>query len=397
MRIEEVRRGLAARLRSRQGEIEQAALTRVHAIADPAEAKAPEYTESLPATVEAAIEYGIAAVGAGEERPPSMPTALLSQARLAARNGIPLEVVLRRYLAGYTLLGDFLIEESAKSGQLNGTSLKRLLRIQASLFDQLIATVSEEYGREVPVAMGSTEHRISERVGRLLEGQLIDTSDIAYDFEGYHLGLVGAGAGAAAAIHELAAALDRCLLLVSRGEGTLWAWLGGRNRPDRDKLQSLLEGWPSRASLAWGEPGKGLAGWRLSHRQAQAALPIALRGSERVVGYVDVALLASMLRDDLLSVSLRELYLAPLEGERDQGAVARQTLRAYFTAERNVTSTAAALGVNRQTVTNRLRAIEERLGRSLGTCLTEIDAALRLEGLREGDFLGRVGDLGRQR
>ncbi len=57
----------------------------------------------------------------------------------------------------------------------------------------------------------------------------------------------------------------------------------------------------------------------------------------------------------------------------------RQTLRAYFAAERNASSTAAALGVSRQTVINRLRVVEERLGRSLGSCAVEVEAALRLE------------------
>jgi DNA-binding PucR family transcriptional regulator len=58
--------------------------------------------------------------------------------------------------------------------------------------------------------------------------------------------------------------------------------------------------------------------------------------------------------------------------------VARRTLRAYFAAERNVSSAAAALGVRRQTITSRLHVIEERLGRSLGVYATELDAALRL-------------------
>jgi len=52
-----------------------------------------------------------------------------------------------------------------------------------------------------------------------------------------------------------------------------------------------------------------------------------------------------------------------------------------FRVERNVSSTAAALGVSRQTVSNRLRTIEERLARPLSDCAAEVDAALRLEEL----------------
>jgi DNA-binding PucR family transcriptional regulator len=77
--------------------------------------------------------------------------------------------------------------------------------------------------------------------------------------------------------------------------------------------------------------------------------------------------------------SLRQLYLEPLAGERDGGEVLRETLRAYFEAERNVSSAAAALGVTRKTVTNRLCVVEERLGRRLGLCSAEIEAVLRLD------------------
>jgi DNA-binding PucR family transcriptional regulator len=59
--------------------------------------------------------------------------------------------------------------------------------------------------------------------------------------------------------------------------------------------------------------------------------------------------------------------------------VLRQTLRAYFAAERNASSAAAALGVARHTIENRLRKIEERLDRRLSTCLAELEVALRVE------------------
>jgi DNA-binding PucR family transcriptional regulator len=78
------------------------------------------------------------------------------------------------------------------------------------------------------------------------------------------------------------------------------------------------------------------------------------------------------------------IYLAPLAAERDGGAVARRTLRAYFAAERNISSTAAALGVDRRTVRNRLRAIEELLGRPLGEAAPDLEVALRLEQLAPG-------------
>jgi PucR C-terminal helix-turn-helix domain/GGDEF-like domain len=381
MRVEEIRSGLARRLRARRAEIEQATLTRIHSVSGSGERSDPEYTDGLRAAVAAAVEYGIEAVERSEEHPAPIPTVLLAQARLAARHGVELETVLRRYLAGYTLLGHFLIEESERERPLRGASLKRLLRVQATLLDRLIAAVSSEYAREAAERQGSAEQRRAERVKRLLDGELLDTSELTYDFDAHHLGAVVSGPEAAEAIRALAHALDCRLLLIPRGEEALWAWLGARRLPDSEELDHVSEQLPASLSLALGEPAQGLAGWRLTHRQAKAALPIALRSPGSVVRYADVALLASILQDDLLATSLRQLYLAPLSAERDGGAALRETLRAYFAAERNVSSAAAALGVNRGTVGSRLRTVEEYLDRPLSSCSAELEAALRLEDL----------------
>jgi DNA-binding PucR family transcriptional regulator len=163
-------------------------------------------------------------------------------------------------------------------------------------------------------------------------------------------------------------------------EPILACWLGGmRPLAAEEAVGALAAAAPERVFLAVGEPAKGLAGWRFSHHQAKAALPVAERRGQSVLRYADVAVLASVARDDLLATSLRRLYLEPLEGTRDGGRVARETLRAYFDAERNVSSTAAALGVDRRTVRNRLRGIEELLGRSLTGSLADLEIALRLD------------------
>jgi DNA-binding PucR family transcriptional regulator len=116
---------------------------------------------------------------------------------------------------------------------------------------------------------------------------------------------------------------------------------------------------------------------RLTHRQAQAALRVALRRPKRLTRYGDVMLLAAVLQDDVSARSLVDTYLSPLDGLRD-GPLLRGTLYAYFEAGRNVTTAAAALGVERRTVSYRLQAFEERLGCRLGTCLPEVELALRL-------------------
>jgi hypothetical protein len=305
----------------------------------------------------------------------------LAQARLAARNRIALETVLRRYFAGHALLGDFLVEEAERAG-IDRAGLRRLLRAQAALFDRLLAAVSEEHRRESAVRIDSSERRKAERVERLLAGESIEAGELGYAFDACHVGLIAEGPGASETIRALADLFDCRLLSHARGDDTVWAWLGSRSRLDPDLLQQALENRPATATVvAIGESSRGLSGWRLTHGQARAALPIARRRAGRMVRYADVALLASMLQDELLRDSLRRLFLIPLDRDGGGGDALRQTLLAYFSSERNVSSTAAALGVTRQTIKNRFRMIEERIGRPLRTCSVEIEVALRLEEL----------------
>ncbi len=375
----------AARLQERRAEIEAATLARVYAISDPTEVEDPAYVAGLRAAVSAGLDYGLAAIEAPRARgplPAPVPVELLVQARYAASSGVSLDTVLRRYFAGYTVLGDFIVAEAEQEGEIAAPELQQALRGEAALFDRLVAAVAEEYSREAEGPARGAEQRRAARVRMLLGGELVDVAEFGYDFDAFHIGAIAAGPGAKVALRDLATTLDRRLLAVCAGEGVMWAWLGGRCKlASREVLRLASSRWPNDAALALGEPGQGIEGWRLSHRQAKAALPVALRGARSLVAYTDVALFAAALSDEVLATSLRDTYLVPLERERDGGATARETLHAYFAAGRNASSAAASLGVSRQTVSIRLRSAEGRIGRPLNRCAAELETALRLREL----------------
>jgi len=379
----ELRSMLSARLRERLPELQAAVATRVYSISDPHQVADPAYPEGLEAALAAAVEYRLEVLEAGE-RTPEVPAVLLAQARLDARDGVQLDTVLRRYFAGNALFGDFLAEE-AERADAPSSALRSLLASQAAAADRLIAAVSDEHAREAKSRPSNAEERVRERVKALLAGEPVDRSGLDsllnYDLDGAHLGLMVKGEGGEKLLRDLAAALDRRLLFGKREEEAIWgAWLGGQRPLAAEAAVSALEEVVTdRVFVTIGEPAEGLAGWRFSHRQAKAALPIAVRAGRHVLRYADIALLAAIARDDLAATSLRQLYLEPLERGRDGGAVARETLRAYFDADRNISSTAAALGVDRRTVRNRIRAIEELLGRPLRGSLADLEIALRLD------------------
>jgi DNA-binding PucR family transcriptional regulator len=412
--IKNARSLLAERLRRRLPELQTAIGTRVYAISDPRDVTDPAYVEGLNAALAAAVEYRLEVLEVGERAASDVPAALLAQARLDARDRVPLDTVLRRYFAGNALFADFLAEEAERESVPNATLrsllaaqatvadrllagvsaeregipnpiLRNLLAAQATVGDRILAAVSAEHAREAQVRPSSTVERRRESVKRLLAGEFVDHAELEYDLEAQHLGLMARGERAEPLLRELAKRLDRRLLAVQREEEPTWAgWLGGSSSIGAaDTVRVVAELDPRGTVVTVGEPAEGLAGWRFSHLQAKAALALAERRGVALVRYADVAIEAAVLRDDLLARSLRELYLEPLDGMRDGGKVARETLRAYFAAERNISSTAAALGVDRRTVRNRIRAIEELIGRPLTIAAADLEIALR-------SFAGRV-------
>jgi hypothetical protein len=377
--VAQARATLADRLRARRPELEQAILTRVCAIADPSEVPDPEYLPGLRRAVLAAIDYSILCVEIREEKLPPIPVPLLSQARIAARNDVSLNTVLQRCAASYTLLIHCIEEEAMRDGRPQRDVLKELRSSQVALLDRLLSALSDEHERGNRDCPGTSQAVLAERVRRLLAGEFVDTSEIPYDFDAHHVGLMTSGAGAAGGLRSLATASNSRLFSVDIGDGVIWGWLGSRHEIDRQKLRHLVAStWLLARPLALGEANSGPAGWRLTHRQAKAAFAVAQQKSRSVAQYADVALLASMSKDELLTSSLHHLYLAPLIATRDGGDTSLATLRAYFASGRNNRATASALGVTRQTIANRLRAIEEKLGGPLETCEANVEAALRL-------------------
>lgn len=369
---------LEVRLNARRGELEQATFARIAAIADPA-VRDPVYLAGLRTALTVALDYGLDALARPGHEPGPVPVQLLAQTRLAVRNGVSLGAVLRRYAAGNALLADMLLDEAAAVG-IGAAELKTLLRTVAAHYDRVVVAVSEEYRREAETVPRSAEQRRCALLRRLIAGEPVHAPNFGYEFDAHHIAIVATGAGAVQEVlNALGERFDRCLLLVEPDDETIWAWLGGRDRFDFQELDFVASiSWPSGASVACGAPGEGIGGWRLSHRQASAALPVVQRLAKTFVHYVDVALLAAVLQDDLLATSLQATYLSPLRAVRS-GAAAKETLGAYFSAAGNISSAAAALGVSRHTVSGRLGAIEKRLGRPIDAVSAELQLALRLD------------------
>jgi GGDEF-like domain len=258
--------------------------------------------------------------------------------------------------------------------------------IEAAVFalvERMIASVADEYKREPERTERSPEQRCAERVQRLLDGVPVDAGEFGYELDAWHVGVIATGANAEKTVRGLAAALGRELLLVMRDDGEVWAWLGGQRKPRMSDVERVLSG-PgfTGVSLAVGEAARGVDGWRLTHREARAALLVAQHSPQRLTRYLDVALEAAALQDEALADSLIERYLLPLDDMGIGGQAARRTLRALFDTEYNVSSAAHPLKVHRSSVHRWREEIEQRLGYRLHEHQAEIEVALRIEDLR---------------
>jgi hypothetical protein len=372
---------LLSRVEARRGEIVQAILARVHSVGTGGGETDAEYLAGVRAAVEAAIDHTIRVVGTGDEQRLPVPAPVLAQTRLAARRRTPLDRVLRRYLAGHSVLSDFIVEEAERCGA-SARVLRQVLRSQAAETDRVVAMIGDGYRQEAEaVSPRPAPKRLAERVRRLLAGELLDPGGLDYQLERWHIGLVARGRERREAIHEIGGRFDSARLVIDEDADHSWAWLGMRNRPAADRWDEVVAtALPDGVGIGMGEPAKGPIGWRLTHEQAKAALTVVARGDTQMTRYADVALLASAICDELLTRSLKALYLDPLNEARD-GSALLDTLRAYLWADGNVTSTAAALGVSRNTVHNRLRTIEARIGQLRPTHAADLVLALQLDEL----------------
>jgi hypothetical protein len=384
------RAALVASLRRRSSEIGHAIYGRIERdIPDLTIGRNEAYRAAVRETIAAVVDYGLENIDRPHGQLGPIPPAVAAQARRAARNGVSFGTVLGRYVAGHRELGEFVISEARQCGlSEQGPALRDIRRTQEVMLEHLTSALGHEYDRERErVGVSAEEDRNERIVLGLLSGGPEDPTELTeleYELHAsWHLGIVATGPGAFELIRNLKAHHRGRFLSITR-EASVWAWLGSSTQAADAELERMARSGDIALTLAVGEPGKGVEGWRLTHEQAQDALRIALRRSDRFARYADGRLLAATLPNDTLVKSLRQRYLIPLSSQRDGGATLRRTLRSYIDVECNASSAAQALKVGRRSVKSRVLIAEGLIGCRLSECLAELDVALRLEELERG-------------
>ncbi|HEY8501393.1 MAG TPA: helix-turn-helix domain-containing protein [Solirubrobacterales bacterium] len=374
-------------LRERLAELEEAILGRLAEIDDAAgEGAGATARFGRRDAVRACLDVALIAIenGGSWDDMQMVPARALVEARRVAESGEGVERMLRRYMAGGGVFWDFFLREVLGREMTEEQRARVLLEASAavaSMGAQLLPLVGAAHAKEIARQVHPREERTAVVIQALIDCVPVVTEGIPYDFDGTHLGLVAAGTGARRAVRILAAELGCDHLCLPRPNGVVWAWLQVDSPFDAGALPDANR-FERGVRIAIGEEASGRLGFRSTHRQAQAAMQVAVWQRQPITRYRDVLLLVPAIQDESCRDALISVYLEPLEQAPERNPTLKETLEAFFNSERNTSATAAFLRVDRRTATSRLRAVEERLGFSIYTHTAELEIALRLDRLR---------------
>jgi len=345
------------------------------------------------------------------------PPELLFQVGVMVRDGIPLGPLVRIcHLAHGTFADawDGHIASARLTAEVQALTMRLAHRLTFAWFDGLVERLTAAYAEERERAARTPETQRREAVHAALSGRTVDVDALsrtaAYEFRRRHVGLVlwrgtplsdgvpavlDAQPAFAAVAREIAGALGAAApLVVASASSVAWGWIAVREAPDPVVLAAAVEAArPAGVSIAFGEPAPGLAGFRETHDDALAASRVAMlhaaTGSGAAVAFADVEL-AALLSDDLHRARRFVLRrLGDLARDDAPSARLRATLRVFLEEHGSRTATARRLAIHPNTVTNRARACEALIGRSLLERPVELQVALALahtlgpRGLRE--------------
>jgi hypothetical protein len=335
-----------------------------------------------------------AAPHGGAVLPVELPVEAVQEARESARARVPLEALLRTYRVGHAVAWEAFIEEVERSvpdAQGRQAVLRLLNRYAFAYIEAVLPVVASEYQAECRRLARQLEQRRFDAVLAVLDGTAQDAAELNYHLRGWNLGLIAWGGHPETAIAAIGRRLERPALCVKVGDRTAWGWFGGRATFGPESWQRMRRTRiPGGTSIAIGEGGAGVEGFRRTHRQAREAQRIGMALRSRFTRYSDVAVEALALRDHDAACQFVEQVLGPLGHARNAGKL-RQTLAAYLRCGFNASATASSIGINDRTVAYRLKIIEGLIGRPLTSAWFELEAALRLERVLAGDDAGGLG------
>ncbi len=331
------------------------------------------------------------------------PTAAIEYAKRLAQHDVPVNALIRSYWVGQRRMSELVFAEVRAADIAAQQRLDVLETITTTLLDYIDAItlqVVAAYQGEREQWLESQNSLRALEVREVLTGMsAIDidaaTVSIRYPLRWHHLALVLWYPELSTDGDELprmrrfvqelaeAANTEARPLFAAADRVSAWAWLPYRSLP-ADLVGTVRRFARDRADVpcfAIGTPGAGVAGFRRSHRHAQAARAVALaRGTDHpaVFSATDPGLsAAALLCGDIAEA--REWVsdvLGDLAADNDNDERLRETLRVFLRTGSSYKAAAAELNLHSNSVKYRVARAVARRGRPMDEDRLEVEMAL---------------------
>ncbi len=331
------------------------------------------------------VRHGIDATAA------EAPVTALEHARAMASRGHSLDVMLRFYRLGHQYFTGRFAEALTAQVPDPAESLRLFLEVEKFGFqyiDRISTSVSSEYVAELDRRQSRDRAERSDVVRALLADERVDLRNaetvLGHRLTGGQLGFVCWTADNGVDLPAVAQRFAKALgtdhpLVIPAGARCLWGWVAASLDSSTD-----LPPPPSSVDLdvhiAVGAVHPGPAGFRTSHRQAMRARRVAELGgwTARVTYFSDIALVDLMTQDLDGAREFVHDELGDLAHDDAKTEAERSALLAFLTAQGSLKAAAETLGVHRNTVLQRVRRAEERIGGPVAARRAQVYAALHL-------------------
>lgn len=311
------------------------------------------------------------------------------------RHGIPLIALLEAYRTGQGMVSEWWRKriEAEAPDQVTLVAAIEVLQSRISHFvDAAAAEVRSSYEDEQAAWSGGPAGRRTRLVREFLAGAPLDVDATAqtlnHPLRAHHIAVVlwrEYRSHDQAGLEAVAGAFGReaggvSLLTVPAGASTLWAWLSCASEPTIDSFDAAISA-ASGVRAAVSGPHQGPEGFRQAHEDALEAQRVARLQGRRaapITRHADVHLAA------LVSSDPRGLWrfvcdtLGPLADADVHAERLRATLGAYLASGGSTSGAARRLGIHRNTVSYRLRTIEDLLGPDFDRPHVALELALEL-------------------
>ncbi|MGV9613673.1 PucR family transcriptional regulator [Nocardia xishanensis] len=353
--------------------------------------------ESNVATVLRALRYDLPAADV------RAPLAAVGFARRLARQGVPVNALIRAYRLGQQRMTELVFAELQTLAIPPAERISVIERITATLFDfsdriteQLVTIYDEERERWLE---GQNSVR-AVRVREVLDGRKsIDvdavTEAIRYPLRWRHLALVlwypdaetdsDAIPRLQRVVRELgdAVAAASSPLVVVADQVSVWAWLPYRTAPRAlvSEVRAFVTAHRDNPNVAIGTVAAGIDGFRASHHSAQRACSVAVaRGlsSSTVVAADDPGLMIAALLGGTLAETRDWVseVLGNLAGDDEHDERLRDTLRIFLGSGSSYKAAATELNLHSNSVKYRVGRAVARRGRPIGADRLDVELAL---------------------